>query len=162
MDDITVIHDCREKLPYRWDFTFHGFQQRSAKLLTGDYTLEGYEDVLIIERKKSTGELSTNLGYKRNLFYEELERMAEYPYKYILFEFSEEDIAKFPVGSGIPARVVANLRMNAGYIQSCLNKIVEKYDVSIIYCGSPANAVSEAINIFHKVINEQGTRRIIY
>ena len=48
-DNIKIIVDTREQQP--WDFEFH--ETAKAKLDTGDYSVEGLENILCIERKKA-------------------------------------------------------------------------------------------------------------
>jgi len=89
----TVIRDTREKEGHGWEFKKHKEEKRPPRcngmieqtLETGDYTLVGYEDLLIIERKADYCELWVNYG-KRQLFEEEMERMKNIKYKYILIE----------------------------------------------------------------------------
>ena len=73
-----IIVDSREKpqaiksiLAY---FDRHGIEYERVALKTGDYMLEGRED-LIIDRKQSLGELATNLcSPDRRRFYNEIRR----------------------------------------------------------------------------------------
>lgn len=155
-----VLQDTRER--EGWDFTFHGFAQANYKLKTGDYTLVKYRNVLCIERKRSTGELSLNLGKKSSAFFKELERMKAYPYRYIVFEFSEQDVERFPENSGIPKKFHAELRISANFMKSCIAKMKSDYDIEVIYAGNKDNAMNETIKIFNKVIEEDGNRRPVF
>jgi hypothetical protein len=147
-----IIQDTREKKP--WDFTFHGFEQRITGLKTGDYSIEGLEDQLIIERKRSTGEISANLGFKRKQFEAEMKRMETAKHKFIICEFPHERILEFPKNSGIPAKLLSKIRMNAGYLSMSMNKISQEYGVEIIYCENVYEAEMKAIEIFNRILNE--------
>ena len=88
----TIIRDTREKEGY----TFEPVETRyhtckgmvTQKLDTGDYTLEGLEDKLCIERKSSVAEFAGNVGQDRHRFMREIERMKEFPHRYIVLELS--------------------------------------------------------------------------
>ncbi len=149
---ITILQDTREKKP--WDFTFHGFNQKIQHLKTGDYSVEGYENSLIIERKKSSGEISMNLGFKRKQFDAEMKRMETFENKFIICEFPYERILEFPKNSGIPANIQHKVRMNPGYMSMSLSKIKAEYNVEIIYCENSYEAEMKAVEIFNKVLND--------
>ena len=53
-----------------------------STLHTGDYTLEGFEDVVCIERKACVSEIAMNLGKKKNAFNAEMERMKTSPFRF--------------------------------------------------------------------------------
>jgi hypothetical protein len=129
---------------------------------TGDYTLEGYEDVVCIERKKSTGELAQNIGAKHVPFYKEMERMKAFPYRYLVLEFSESQVAVFPTDSGIPYRLQGKVRISANYLLSSIDRIRNEYDVDVIFANDRNGAIQCALEIFDKVINENGVRRTIF
>ena len=63
-----VIKDTREQ--NGWFFTpYEKCSGMEVKTLhTGDYTLEGFEDVVCIERKGCVAEIAMNLGKKKNTF----------------------------------------------------------------------------------------------
>ena len=73
-----ILIDTREK--QGWNF--EGFEKCEAQevigLKTGDYTLEGLETSLCIERKASTGEVALNLGKKRKTFEAEMDRASQF------------------------------------------------------------------------------------
>ena len=47
-------------------------------------------------RKGCVEELAQNLGSKKKTFLKEIERMGSFPHKYIILEFSLEELLKFP------------------------------------------------------------------
>lgn len=148
-----ILQDTREQNP--WDFSFYGFTQQRQTLKTGDYTLVGYEDILCIERKRTTGEIAINIGSKSKPFYAELTRMGSYKYRFLILEFSEQDVSEFPKGSGIPYKTQAKLRISANFILSSITKISNEYGVNVIFAGSRENAISEVINIFNEIQSGQ-------
>ena len=84
----TVIKDTREQDGY----TFESFTGRytsckgmvTKKLDTGDYSLEGLEEKLCIERKGRISELAINLGKDKARFMREIERMKDFQFKFLV------------------------------------------------------------------------------
>lgn len=147
-----IKQDTREKQPWTFDW-YDGVQEiRRCTVKVGDYTLEGFEEIVAIERKRSTGELSINFGRKRKQFLAEMERMRNYRWKYVICEFPEENLENFPENSGIPKRDWKYLRMNGGYIRRTIHELSEEYGVAFLFCQNPFEAQDEVIKIFQEVI----------
>lgn len=153
----TVIKDTREQDGY----TFEPFDGRYTsckgmvvrKLDTGDYSLEGLEDKLCIERKGRISELAVNLGKDKARFMREIERMKDFPYKFLILEFSLEDLMKFPVDSDIPEEKWKSMKITNKYILKMLVEF-QLYDgIHVIFCGSKKNA-KFVINSILKRVNE--------
>lgn len=142
-----IIQDTREQYP--WDFSFYEVDTVVRKLDTGDYSLEGEENNICIERKRSTGELSQNLGSKRATFERELERMTFIRDRYLILEFSIQDLLDFPKNSGIPKKTLPYIRMNAQYMIKLLDQYQDKYGIEIIYANNRDNAQSLVMDIFN-------------
>ena len=98
----TIAIDTREQSP----FAFSGFTTTEAKgskpigikairktLATGDYSIEGMEDKVTIERK-STADLFSTLTSGRARFIRELERMASLQYSAVVIESDFLEIGK--------------------------------------------------------------------
>ena len=64
------------------------------KLDTGDYSIEGLEDKICIERKGCVEELAINLGSKKKTFLKEIERMESFPSQVYGVKFTLEDLIK--------------------------------------------------------------------
>jgi ERCC4-type nuclease len=87
-----VLVDTREQLP----FDFSRFPnwiagEKRKPLRVGDYTVEGMEDLLILERKSLTDLIST-LMQNRARFFDGCEKMTQYRWRALLVEASYEDI----------------------------------------------------------------------
>lgn len=149
-----IIQDTREKPDFAWDFSFYGHDKKIKGLKTGDYSVEGFEDRLSIERKRNTGEISINLGVKWKQFSNELLRMCLFDHKVIIFEFPESDLDIFPVNSGIPERKWSKLRMSPNFLKQRLYSIKDIYDIDIVFCRSKESAEEYAFN-FLKEAYEQ-------
>ena len=79
-----VIRDTREQKNF-WLFANYDevVNVIDQKLDTGDYTIEGLEENLCIERKHSISELAKNIAEDR--FERELERMSKFYYSYLSY-----------------------------------------------------------------------------
>lgn len=150
MDDFTVVIDTREQLP--WEFGLHSTAKK--KLDTGDYSIEGLEHLLCIERKRSVSEIANNISEKR--FKNVLERMTNIPYRFILLEFDLEDIYTFPVGSDIPKKMWEHLKITSKYILKYITEIQLHYGVHILFCGCSENAEKMAVSIMKRVYEKHG------
>lgn len=147
-----IIKDTREQ--HGWEFNMYD-NIESVTIDTvwpGDYTIKGYEDIFVIERKATTGELSMNLGKKKKQFQKELEAMADLKYKYIVCEFPMSDFAIFPKNSGIPKRYWRRLKIQGTYMQSTLFLWAERYEIELHFCDNKFGACEKAIEIFQEVI----------
>ena len=144
-DPFTIIVDTREQLP--WEFGAHTTSKH--KLDTGDYTIEGLENLLCIERKQSVSEIANNITESR--FPDFLERMSLIPHKFMLFEFDLDDVYNFPVGSDIPKRMWEKLLVSNNYILKMIMSFHVKYGIHTIFCGDSDNAEKMAVRIMISV-----------
>lgn len=146
-----IIQDTREQIPL--DFSFfeecEGVEKR--KVDTGDYSMVGYEDKVFIERKRNSGELSINLGVDKDRFYRELDRTQDIPFKYIVCEFSVNDLLEFPKNSGIPKDKWSKLRFNGKALYGLCKKIEEQYGIRFVFCDNRHDAAEQIIMIFKQV-----------
>lgn len=147
-----IIKDTREKHGWEFDMYEHVTAMTITTLWPGDYTLQGYEDIFIIERKANTGELSMNLGTKKKQFEKELKAMQELDYKYIVCEFPMSDFDIFPKNSGIPKRYWGRLQVTGRYLQSTLFSMADKYDIELHFCDNQFGACEKAMELFQEVI----------
>ena len=121
-----VIIDTREKTPF--GFTGHmnwigGTVRR--KLAAGDYSVEGMERLLSLERKSLT-DLITTLMQCRGTFFKECERLAKYRLLAILVEASYEDIK-----SPYDAELYTLASPNA--VSGTLDAVEARYGIPVIY-----------------------------
>ena len=146
-----VLRDTREKTG--WDFKTHDKCRAVVDwgLKTGDYTVRGLEKHLVVERKASTGELAMNLGKKRSAFEAEIKRMNNFRWKYILCEFSIDDLMNFPENSGIPKKQLQYVRMNGKFMWKKLCEYQEQHGVQVVFCDNKINAQEKAMFIFDEV-----------
>lgn len=152
MNKFIVIRDSRERVGY-WNFSFLPSCQKQIvkKLQHGDYCIAGLEKQLYLERKRSVTEFVANLGSRWATFERALNRMQNHKYKYILLEFTINDILNFPRGCGLSEEKIARIKMNAKYILSRIEFIKNKYGITIIYCRNREDAQAEAAHILERV-----------
>lgn len=148
-----VIKDTREKDGWffsEWD-KCTGMEVKT--LHTGDYTLEGFEDVVCIERKASVSEIALNLGKKKSAFNAEMERMKDYAFSFIICEFDMDDVLKYPYGSKVPVNLKSQVKITGKYLLKCLLEFQIWNDTKVIFCGNKNNAFLVCNSIF-KRLNE--------
>ena len=80
---MVILIDTREKKP----FTFKKWQSHTnrASLITGDYSVKGFESQVCVERKAKI-ELYACLSQERERFFAEISRMNLYEYRAIVVE----------------------------------------------------------------------------
>jgi hypothetical protein len=144
-DPFTIIIDTREQIA--WEFGFHNTAKK--KLDTGDYSIEGFENILAIERKKSVSEIATNLSESR--FKDVLQRLSQIKHAYMVFEFSIDEVYNFPVGSDIPKKMWDKLKISGNYIIKRLIEIQLEYNIQIIFCDDASNAERFSVSLMKRI-----------
>jgi len=100
----TILIDKREKAPY----SFHNIpadkkhgggiyqpQTETKHLVTGDYSIEGYERKISVERK-SLSDLFSTLGQRRAQFRDEHRRLSYKEFGVVVVEATMQDIINNP------------------------------------------------------------------
>ena len=148
-----VIKDTREQ--DGWFFSPYDkcAGMEVGSLNTGDYTLQDFEDVVCIERKGCTSEIAMNLGRKKKPLQAEMERMKDYPFSFIICEFSMDDLLKYPENSKVPMRMRPKVKVTGKYLLKCVVEFQIWYDTKILFCGNKQNAFVVCNSIF-KRLNE--------
>lgn len=152
----TVIKDTREQNGYFFpsNFSCAGFIEH--KLDTGDYTIKGLEDKLCIERKGCVEELAINLGHKKHTFLKEISRMTHFPHKFIICEFSLNDLLVFPDHTRIPVKNKQALKITGKYMMKCISEFQIHENINILFCDNKFNAFIAVCSIMKRV-NEMYT-----
>lgn len=153
--NFTIIVDTREQKP--WDFPDHTTALK--KLDTGDYSIQGLEHILCIERKRSVSEIANNITEAR--FKDVLSRMSKYRFPFILLEFDLQQIIDFPIGSDIPKNVWSKIKISPKYILKSVLEMSLLYNIYVIFCGSKENAEIYATSIMKKVYDKYGNQQEI-
>lgn len=152
----TVIRDTREQNGYEFSAFDYCDGMVEQKLDTGDYTILGLENKVCIERKGCVEELAINLGQKKYAFLREIERMKDFPHKFLVLEFSAEDLIRFPDESRIPVKNKSALKITGKYMMKCLAEFALYDNLHILFCGDRTSAFLVTTSIL-KRINEKYT-----
>lgn len=120
----TIIVDTREQTP--WAFSEPTIR---ATLKTGDYSAQGLEDVVAIERK-SLPDLVSSLTWGRQRFMREVERLKTFERRAIIVEGTFDDLtSKDYRGNATPQSLVASVLA-----------IAVDHGVPVIFAGNPRKA----------------------
>lgn len=144
-EQFTIIVDTREQQPWMFD----NYVVASKKLDTGDYSIEGLEHLLAVERKKSISEFANNITETR--FKDVVERLSNIKYAFLLLEFDLEDVLIYPVGSTVPRRLWDKIKISPSFIMKHLLELQINHNIKVVFCGDASNAEKMAESILRKV-----------
>lgn len=150
-----VIQDTREQTPWHFAASVCCFGTEVGTLSTGDYTLEGYEEIFVIERKGNISEWAKNIIDPR--FVRELERLKDFVHSFVILEFDMADLMNYPYSSNIPKYLWKSVKVRPDLI---LKKTLEfqcKYPTQIIFAGKHGKKV--ASSIFKRMVEQYGKDR---
>jgi ERCC4-type nuclease len=150
-----VLRDTREQKGWSFSRSENCEGTVDVKLPTGDYTLEGFSNLFVIERKGSTGEFARNIV--ENRFEEELTRLELFPHPFIILEFTAEDIVDFPKRSGIPTKQWPKLKIGPWFLLKRLVDFDIAYKTKIILAGTKGKEI--AASIFKRIIERYGEHK---
>ena len=156
----TVVKDTREQEGYFFNEfnTCKGMVEQ--KLDTGDYSIAGLEDKICIERKGCIEELAVNLGQKKYAFLDEIERMKTFDHKFIILEFSLEDLLKFPDDTRIPEKNKSSIKITGKYILKCLMEFQIYDGIQVVFCGNKHNAFLLVSSLLKRLNEKYTTGRL--
>lgn len=144
-NDFTIIIDTREQQP--WSFDHYTVAKR--KLDAGDYSIEGLESVLAIERKKSVNEIATNIIEPR--FKDAIQRLSQHKYAFLLLEFDIDRVLSYPIGSALPKRLWNRTKITPAFLMKHILDWQLVYNIKVMFCGSSADAEQVAEYILKKI-----------
>jgi ERCC4-type nuclease len=156
----TVLIDTREQAPFnlaRFANWIEG--ERRATLETGDYSVEGMEDMIALERK-SLNDLAGTLMHNRERFFRQCERMTAFKYRAILVEATYEQIKS-------PHRPVDGVAVHPNGLTGTLDALEARYLIPVIYTSSHrALAEEKAASYLSKIftyewLEQNGMGRVL-
>jgi ERCC4-type nuclease len=133
-----VLVDTREQMPlplYANNPNWIGGERR-ATLKTGDYTLEGMENLVALERK-SIADVVACTVVSRQRFLSACARLSLFRWKAILIEATLEDVKGGFAQFGIPSDVHPNA------VCGTLDAIEAKFGIPIIYASTIQDLTTE-------------------
>jgi len=139
----TILVDTREQLP----FAFYGHKQKRCTLKVGDYSLQGMQLLVVIERK-NLADLYGTLTRKHNFvrFLKELDKLKKVKYAFLVLEASPEDIA----------RGFSYSMANGPLVLSKLMRLYCSHGVQIVFGGTRDGAEMVTVSILRAVCELQG------
>ena len=140
--EIILIKDTREPI-YGWDSYFTA-PCVTRCLRTGDYSLEGYERRISIERK-SLDDLVSCLGKNRDRFEAELQRGNCMEYFAVIVEGTYSQLAS--------GDYVSRLHPNSG-VES-ISAFEVRYGIPFLFCGSQRLAARKCESLLRKFYREK-------
>lgn len=144
-NNFTIIVDTREQQP--WIFKEHTTAHQ--KLDTGDYSVQGLEHLLCIERKKSASEFATNIIESR--FKDVIMRMSQLKYSFLLLEFDLQDLMIYPIGSTIPKKMWDKVKVTPTFLLKNIIELQLNHNIKVLFCGNATNAMKIAEFIMKKI-----------
>lgn len=132
-----VLVDTREQNP----FSFARFPnwiagERRATLPVGDYSIEGMENLLVLERK-SLEDLVGTLMHSRERFFTMCEKMTRYQHRALVVEATLEDV-KSPYPSGFTTA-------HPNGVAGSLDAVEAKFGIPVIYTSRHKDIAEEKI-----------------
>lgn len=156
-NDFTIIIDTREQQPWSFDH----YLTANRKLDTGDYSIEGLENIVAIERKKSASEFANNVTESR--FKDVIDRLSKIKHSFLLLEFDLEDILIYPIGSNVPKKIWDKIKISPAFLVKNILDLQMLHNIHICFCGNSDNAEKMAEYILKKVnyIERHSTKKDI-
>ena len=151
MQEFKIIKDTREQkgwnfLPDQKPKNPKCLGMVSKKLDCGDYSVQGLEDLCVIERKVGFTELINNMTPKSSKvrFEKEMDKMLPITYKYILVEtnLTQDLIKSSTPQSRVPYKVVLDWIFDINL----------KYGVNVMFVGDCGEEV--ALRLFRKIVEK--------
>lgn len=152
MKPFLIIKDTREKKigkGYSFEPSSECLGYIVETLKTADYSIQGLEHIVRIERKASVSEFATNIC--ENRFWAEMKRMEEFPLRFLLLEFSIEDVLRWPIGSTVPRKKWSQIKTTPNFILKKISEIQVNYNLQVIFANNRDNGQILAYNIFKRV-----------
>ncbi|MBE3109849.1 MAG: hypothetical protein IMZ46_04940 [Acidobacteria bacterium] len=133
-----VLVDTREREPFPLRANHPNWigEERRVALKTGDYTVEGMERLLCLERKNLADLVACTVTYRRR-FLAACDRLARFSVKAILVEATLEDIKGGFESVDFPSEVHPNA------VCGTLDAIEAKFGIPIIYTSAAREVATE-------------------
>lgn len=142
-----IVIDTREQAEY--SFTC---QTVRRKLDAGDYSADGYEDVVAVERKSLSDFVRTTI-HEFARFAAELDQLAHLPHACIVVEADLDHVLRGLAGEALRGVSPESLLGVAVHIQV-------RFGVPVIWCGSRQAACAFTDAFLRMAVREAAARRI--
>jgi len=133
-----VLVDTREQKP----FSFERFPnwiagEKVTTLKTGDYSVEGMEDLVAVERK-SLDDLIITLMHNRQRFFDACERMSSFKWRAIIVEATLEDVKSPYTGNQF-------VKAHPNGVFGSLDAVEAKFSLPVIYTSKDRSLAEEKL-----------------
>lgn len=125
--DLRFVIDSREKLPFSFSC-----QSVRRKLETGDYSVEGYENLMAVERK-SLADFTHTVIHDFHRFAAELDRLAVIEFSAVVVEADLDAVLR-----GLKSQELRTVTPAA--LLGAATQITAHWNVPVQWCGSRAAA----------------------
>lgn len=132
---------------------------RTATLQTGDYTVEGFEDLICVERK-TLNDLVATLMHHRARFIREMERLAAFPQRAIFVEASYLQVkSPYTFHEGVDAR--------PNGCSGSLDAVEARWNTPVVYASSDRHLAAEKLaswlskRFTYEYLERQGLGRVL-
>jgi len=153
----TLIIDTREKNPWNFDCdeAFEGVIHE--KLDGGDYSIDGMQHIIAIERKATIDELYQNFTKDKKRIAAEFERLRDVKFKFVVIEQTCDDIfnaQKYYINKkGINKQ---SPRMPVAVVASNLTNLMLSHGVQVIFGGERAQSMARGILLRAYELHQKG------
>lgn len=148
-----IVIDTREQLPLHFRKSKNLEGTVRGTLSTGDYSIEGFEDKIAIERKSSS-DLFGSLGKGRERFKREIERaINRLEYFAILIECSQTVILNKSFDGAHNIK-----KMRGDVVIKILSTLQVKYGIPVIFCNGRTEAASIIRHLFYAYLRYKKKR----
>jgi len=148
VDRVTVVVDTREQEPYTFESGCTEVVRRA--LPAGDYSVEGHEDSVAVERKTLEDFVSTVIR-SRKRFTKELRRLSEYDAACVVVEADLRDI--------LGGRYRSGAHPNA--VLGALLSIVVDFGIPVFFCSdrqATCRFVEEFLHRYHRKVSSDANK----
>ncbi len=145
--DFRIVIDTREQEPYGFAC---GVVRRA--LPAGDYSADGYEDVVAVERK-SLPDFSRTTIHEFARFAAELDQLAHLPHACVVVEGDLDHVLRGQAGAALRGVSPESLLGAAVHIQV-------RFGVPVIWCGSRQAACAFTDAFLRMAVREAAARRV--
>lgn len=152
-----LLIDSREKIPFDFDGDDDFSEIKHRKIDAGDYSIEGLEHLIVIERKANADELFNNFTQNKDRIFAEFERLRGHKIKIMIIEQSCEDVMNplnyYVNKKGINKRAIS---MPVAVVAANLNTLIVEYGVQVIFAGSKARSMTKNLLLTAYKVFKQG------
>jgi hypothetical protein len=148
----TVIKDSREREGWSFIKSERCLGTQTTALKVADYSISGFEDIFLIERKLTVNEFAANISGKDFARFErELEKLNKIKHAYVVLEFTLADLVGYPwTDSSLPYMIKRRIKMNGKFLLNLYLNISLKYpNIDFIFAGSSGKEL--ALSLFSTI-----------